>query len=74
MIMRESHYNPRIVHRHCYGLLQIKPATARSMGYKGPAQGLLDPETNLRWRSFRAAISQTQEVAWGIADGIVARA
>jgi soluble lytic murein transglycosylase-like protein len=49
MIMRESHYNPRIVHRHCYGLLQIKPATARSMGYKGPAQRLLDPETNLTY-------------------------
>jgi soluble lytic murein transglycosylase-like protein len=49
MIMRESRYNPRIVHRHCYGLLQIKHATARSMGYRGAAQGLLDPETNLTY-------------------------
>ena len=47
MIMRESRYNPRIVHRRCYGLLQIKQATARSMGYKGDPKGLLDPEINL---------------------------
>jgi soluble lytic murein transglycosylase-like protein len=47
MIMRESHYNPRIVHKNCYGLLQIKPATARSMGFGGDPRGLLDPETNL---------------------------
>lgn len=46
-VMRESGYNPRLVHRHCYGLMQIKYATARSMGYKGDPLGLLDPETNL---------------------------
>src|SRR5262249_48232576 len=49
MIMRESRYNPRIVHRNCYGLLQIKPATARSMGFGGDPRGLLDPETNLTY-------------------------
>lgn len=49
MIMRESRYNPRSVHRHCYGLLQIKHATARSMGYRGDAKGLLDPEINLTY-------------------------
>ncbi len=31
------------------GLMQIKPATARMMGYSGNAQGLYDPETNIRY-------------------------
>lgn len=31
------------------GLMQIKPATARLMGYKGSAKGLFDPETNIKW-------------------------
>lgn len=32
------------------GLMQIKYSTARELGYRGSAAGLLDPETNLRWR------------------------
>ncbi len=31
------------------GLMQVKPATARLMGYKGEAYGLYDPETNIRY-------------------------
>jgi len=31
------------------GLMQIKPATARMMGYRGSAKGLFDPETNIRF-------------------------
>lgn len=31
------------------GLMQIKPATARLMGYRGPDYGLYDPETNIRF-------------------------
>jgi len=31
------------------GLMQIKPATARMMGYRGSAKGLYDPETNIRY-------------------------
>jgi soluble lytic murein transglycosylase-like protein len=31
------------------GLMQIKPATARGLGYKGSAKGLYDPETNIRY-------------------------
>ncbi|HET6376003.1 MAG TPA: lytic transglycosylase domain-containing protein [Methylocella sp.] len=49
IVMRESRYNPRLVHRHCYGLMQIKHATARSMGYNGNPRGLLDAETNLTY-------------------------
>ena len=48
-VMRESGYNPGLVHRHCYGLMQIKYATARSMGYNGPERGLLDPQVNLTY-------------------------
>lgn len=31
------------------GLMQIKPATARMMGYSGSAKGLYDPETNVKY-------------------------
>ncbi|MGH6830198.1 MAG: transglycosylase SLT domain-containing protein [Methylocella sp.] len=49
IVMRESRYNPRLVHNHCFGLMQIKYATARGMGYRGDARGLLDPQTNLTY-------------------------
>ena len=29
--------------------MQIKPATARGIGYKGSTRALYDPETNLHW-------------------------
>lgn len=45
----ESHYNPRARGSGVYGLSQIKPATARGLGFDGPAEALLDPETNLRY-------------------------
>jgi hypothetical protein len=31
------------------GLMQIKPATARGLGYSGSTKALYDPETNIRW-------------------------
>lgn len=49
VIMRESRYNPSARNRSHWGLMQIKHQTARGMGYRGPAQGLLDPATNLRY-------------------------
>ena len=49
IVMRESRYNPRLVHNHCFGLLQIKYATARGMGYRGDARGLLDASINLTY-------------------------
>jgi soluble lytic murein transglycosylase-like protein len=50
VIVRESRYNPHLVGRcGCMGLMQIKLGTARSLGYEGTAQGLLDPETNLTY-------------------------
>lgn len=31
------------------GLMQIKPATARMLGYSGSTKGLYDPDTNIKW-------------------------
>jgi soluble lytic murein transglycosylase-like protein len=48
VIVRESRYQPALVGRGgTIGLMQIKLATARSLGYTGTAEGLRDPETNL---------------------------
>jgi soluble lytic murein transglycosylase-like protein len=50
IVRRESNYNPRAAGRGgALGLMQIKHATARGMGYTGPASGLLDPSTNLAY-------------------------
>jgi soluble lytic murein transglycosylase-like protein len=50
IIVRESRYQPNLVGRcGCIGLMQIKLATARSLGYTGDAQGLRDPDTNLTY-------------------------
>jgi soluble lytic murein transglycosylase-like protein len=46
VIMRESRYNPRAISGGNYGLMQIRLGTARAMGYRGSAEGLLDPATN----------------------------
>jgi len=48
-VLRESRYNPGLVHHHCFGLMQIKYETASGMGYKGEARGLLDPQVNLTY-------------------------
>ena len=47
VVKRESNFNPKAYNRGHYGLMQIKPATARTMGYRGEPAGLLDAETNL---------------------------
>lgn len=49
VVIRESGYNPRAVSKGNYGLMQIRHATARGMGYSGSAAGLLDAETNLTY-------------------------
>ncbi len=50
VILRESRYQPDLVGRGgTIGLMQIKLATARGLGYSGDAQGLRDPATNLAY-------------------------
>jgi hypothetical protein len=49
LIRIESRGNAAAVHRGNYGLMQIRHATARGVGYTGEAAGLLDPDTNLTY-------------------------
>ena len=49
VIARESGYNPSARNGPYLGLMQIRHDTARSMGYRGDASGLLDAETNLKY-------------------------
>lgn len=68
VVQRESGYNPGARNGPYYGLMQILPQTAGTMGYDGPASGLLDAETNLKYavRYLRGA--------WLVADGSEDRA
>ena len=63
VVQRESGYNPAARNGPYYGLMQILPQTAQTMGYDGPASGLLDAETNLTYavRYLRGA--------WLVSDG-----
>ncbi len=63
VIIRESTHNPAARNGPYYGLMQILPETARTMGYRGSPEGLLDAETNLKYagRYLRGA--------WLISDG-----
>ncbi len=49
IIKRESNYNPAALFRGHWGLMQIKYATAKGMGYRGDPKGLLDAATNLKY-------------------------
>jgi soluble lytic murein transglycosylase-like protein len=50
VIVRESKYHPNLIGRGgTIGLMQIKLATARGVGYTGTAEGLRDPDTNLTY-------------------------
>ncbi|MDI6027108.1 transglycosylase SLT domain-containing protein [Corticibacterium sp. UT-5YL-CI-8] len=49
VVKRESNFRAEAYNKGHWGLMQIKHATARGMGYDGPANGLLDAETNLKY-------------------------
>lgn len=49
VVRRESNYRPTAYNSGNWGLMQIRHATAKGLGYQGNAEGLLDPETNLRY-------------------------
>ena len=63
VVNRESTFNPKAYNNGHWGLMQIKHATARGMGYDGPAKGLFDAETNLKY-----AVKYLRG-AWLVADG-----
>lgn len=49
LAIRESTHRPGARNGPYYGLLQILPATARSMGFRGRNRDLLDPDINLQF-------------------------
>ncbi|WP_425373516.1 transglycosylase SLT domain-containing protein [Phyllobacterium leguminum] len=49
VVERESKFNPAARNGPYLGLMQIRHDTARAMGYPGPANGLLNAETNLKY-------------------------
>jgi soluble lytic murein transglycosylase-like protein len=49
VVRKESNFNPAARNRIYWGLMQIRHDTAQTMGYRGPAEGLLDAETNLNY-------------------------
>ncbi|KIN60727.1 Transglycosylase SLT domain protein [Sulfitobacter noctilucae] len=49
LAIRESTHQPKARNGPYYGLLQILPATARSMGFRGKPGDLLDADTNLQY-------------------------
>ncbi|ACP25881.1 putative transglycosylase protein [Sinorhizobium fredii NGR234] len=51
------------------GLMQIKPATARMMGYSGSAKGLYDPATNIKFGMMYLA--KAQELSDGSTCGTI---
>lgn len=62
VVHRESRYNPAAYSRGNYGLMQIRYNTAKAMGYDGPADGLFDAETNIKY-----AVKYLKG-AWVVAD------
>lgn len=63
IIIRESTHRPGAINRPYYGLMQILPATARSMGFRGQPKDLLDAETNLKYAG------KYLRGAWLLSDG-----
>ncbi|WP_254871298.1 transglycosylase SLT domain-containing protein [Pseudooceanicola sp. HF7] len=63
VVIRESTHRPRARNGPYYGLMQILPATARSMGFQGENPDLLDAETNLKY-----AVKYLRG-AWMVSDG-----
>jgi len=63
VVQRESSYNPGARNGPYYGLMQILPQTARTMGHRGPPETLLNPDTNLKY-----AVKYLRG-AWLVSDG-----
>jgi len=76
VIVRESRYQPHLIGRGgTIGLMQIKLATARGLGYTGTAEGLRDPNTNLTYAvkylagAYRAANGNSNRAVSYYASG-----
>lgn len=63
LAIRESTHNPKARNGPYYGLLQILPQTARTMGFRGTPSDLLDADTNLEFAG------KYLRGAWLLSDG-----
>ena len=63
VIQRESDYRAGARNGPYYGLMQILPETARTMGFRGEARDLLNAETNLQFAG------KYLRGAWLLSDG-----
>lgn len=63
VIQRESDYRADARNGPYYGLMQILPETARTMGFDGQPNDLLDPRTNLEYAGLYL------RGAWMVSDG-----
>lgn len=63
VIQRESDYRPNARNGPYWGLMQILPQTARTMGHRGPPTELLEAETNLIYAG------KYLRGAWLLSDG-----
>jgi soluble lytic murein transglycosylase-like protein len=68
VVKRESQFHPSLRNGPYWGLMQIRPDTARGMGYHGAPAGLLNAATNLNY-----AVPYLAN-AWRLAGGSEARA
>lgn len=71
VIRIESNFRPSAANAGNYGLMQIRLGTARSLGYSGGAQGLLNPEVNLTYGM--RYLGQAYRLAGGDLCGTIAR-
>ncbi|MGB0157376.1 MAG: transglycosylase SLT domain-containing protein [Thalassovita mediterranea] len=63
VVQRESMYRPAARNGPYWGMMQILPETARTMGFRGQPSDLLDAETNLKY-----AVKYLRG-AWLVSDG-----
>ena len=63
VVQRESDYRPAARNGPYWGMMQILPATAQGMGFRGQPKDLLDAETNLKY-----AVKYLRG-AWLVSDG-----
>ena len=72
VVRHESGYNARATGQAGeVGLMQIKLATARGIGFRGSRQQLYDPETNIRWGM--KYLGEAQRLAGGSECGTLSR-
>lgn len=67
----ESRYQPHVTNGGAVGLMQIKPRTARGLGFQGDVKSLMNPETNIKYGM--KYLGQAYRLAKGDTCGMVMR-